>query len=277
VLFSGVSVKVGDIEITALHDGRWQLPPTAMYNNTDADWLPHRQFLDEDGTLPCELGGFLVRTGERLVLVDTGAGPSEDPKFGRLLASLAAAGFAPADITDVVLTHLHFDHVGWTSDGERAVFANATYRCDERDWGFFVGPDAYDEGPHLALLGGLPASERLGPVQTRMETWASDVAIAPGVDLRAAPGHTPGSTVVVISSGTERAILLGDAVHCPVELLEEEWEFMADVDPALARRTREALAREIEGTGIPVAAAHFPEMRFGRLLPGSGQRSWVFD
>ena len=66
-----------------------------------------------------------------------------------------------------------------------------------------------------------------------METWTSDLAIAPGVDLRAAPGHTPGSTVVVISSGTERAILLGDAVHCPVELLEEEWEFMADVDPRL--------------------------------------------
>jgi glyoxylase-like metal-dependent hydrolase (beta-lactamase superfamily II) len=270
-------MRVGDIEITALHDGRWRLPATAMYSNTDEDWLPHRQFLDDDGMLPCELGGFLVRSGERLVLVDTGAGASPDPAFGRLLTSLSAVGVSPDDISDVVLTHLHFDHVGWASDGERAVFPNATYRCDARDWDFFVGPDGYDEGPHLAQLGGLPATDRLAPVEGRLETWSSDIAIAGGIGLRAAPGHTPGSTVVVVSSGEERAILLGDAVHCPVELLEDEWEFIADVDPALARRTREALAREIEGSGIPASAAHFPEMRFGRLLPAAGRRSWVFD
>ncbi|HVM64949.1 MAG TPA: hypothetical protein VMU14_08820, partial [Acidimicrobiales bacterium] len=68
-----------------------------------------------------------------------------------------------------------------------------------------------------------------------------------------------------------------DVVHCPVELLEDEWEFIADVDKDLARRTREALAREFEGTDVPMSAAHFPDMRFGRLLPGEGQRSWVFD
>jgi glyoxylase-like metal-dependent hydrolase (beta-lactamase superfamily II) len=270
-------MRVGDIEITALHDGAWRLSPTAMYGNTADDWLPHQQFLDQDGMLPCELGGFLVRTGDRLVLVDTGVGPSESPEFGRLLTSLAAAGHGPGDITDVVLTHLHFDHVGWTSDGERAVFPNATYRCDERDWGFFVGPEGYDEGPHLAALGGLSATLRLTPVAPRFETWTTDVAIAPGVDLRAAPGHTPGSTVVVVSSGSERAMLLGDAVHCPVELLEDEWEFIADVDKELARRTREALAREIEGASIPAAAAHFPDMQFGRLLRAAGKRSWVFD
>jgi glyoxylase-like metal-dependent hydrolase (beta-lactamase superfamily II) len=270
-------MRVGDIEITALHDGCWRLPAAAMYGNTEDDWLPHRQFLDEDGLLPCELGGFLIRTGERLVLVDTGAGPSDSPEFGRLLASLAGAGHRPDDITDVVLTHLHFDHVGWTSDGDQAVFPNATYRCDERDWGFFVGPGGHDESFALARLGGLSATERLTPVAPRFETWASDIAIAPGVDVRAAPGHTPGSTVVVVSSGTERALLLGDVVHCPVELLEDEWEFIADVDKDLARRTREALAREIEGAGIPAAAAHFPDMRFGRLLPAAGRRTWVFD
>jgi hypothetical protein len=66
-------------------------------------------------------------------------------------------------------------------------------------------------------------------------------------------------------------------VHCPVELLEAEWQGMGDVDPELARRTRERVAREIEGTDVPVAAAHFPEMAFGRLLRGEGGRSWVFD
>ena len=81
--------------------------------------------------------------------------------------------------------------------------------------------------------------------------------------------------MLVLSSGSERALLLGDAVHCPVELLEAEWASLGDVDQALAVRTREALAREFEGTGIPMAGPHFPGMRFGRLLPGTGRRYWT--
>ena len=91
----------------------------------------------------------------------------------------------------------------------------------------------------------------------------------------AAPGHTPGSTVVVLSSGSEPALLLGDAVHCPVELLDDEWAGIGDVDPDLAARTRVALAREIEGNDVPVAAAHFPGLRFGRVLAAQGRRQWV--
>jgi glyoxylase-like metal-dependent hydrolase (beta-lactamase superfamily II) len=269
-------VRVGDIDVTPVHDGYWRLDPGPMYGRTDAEWLPHQRFLDEDGKLPCQIGGFLVRTGSRIMLVDTGAGALTDPTSGQLLASLAALGYQPEDITDVVLTHLHFDHVGWASDGSDPVFANATYRCDARDWGFFVGPDGLEES-YITALGGLSATERLSPVEGRLETWSSDISLAPGVDLRAAPGHTPGSTIVILSSGGARAVLLGDVVHCPVELLENEWEFIADVDKELARRTREALVREFEGTDVPMSASHFPDMRFGRLLAGEGRRNWVFD
>ena len=79
----------------------------------------------------------------------------------------------------------------------------------------------------------------------------------------------------MLSSGTARGILLGDVVHCPVELVDDEWGSLGDVDPALARRTKLALAMELEGGDVPVAGAHFPGMRFGRLLPGEGLRSWV--
>ncbi len=77
---------------------------------------------------------------------------------------------------------------------------------------------------------------------------------------------------MVISSGTERAIILGDVVHCPVELLDDEWATIGDVDPMLARRTRIALAKELEGSDVPVAAAHFPGLEFGRVLRGEGRR-----
>jgi glyoxylase-like metal-dependent hydrolase (beta-lactamase superfamily II) len=133
-----------------------------------------------------------------------------------------------------------------------------------RDWEHFVVPDS-------------GATRKLSPLESRLETWDGSGPLLPGVDTMAAPGHTPGSTILVVSSGTDRAMLLGDVVHCPVELLDEEWAGMGDVDPDLALRTRMALIRELEGSDVPVAASHFPEMQFGRLLPGTGRRSWVFE
>ena len=113
------------------------------------------------------------------------------------------------------------------------------------------------------------------PVANRMETWSTDTAVLPGINVRHAPGHTPGSAILVISGGTERAVLMGDAVHCPAELLEEEWNGLGDVDPELARATRNAAAREFEGPGTLMSAAHFPGLAFGRLLMGEGRRRWV--
>jgi hypothetical protein len=87
----------------------------------------------------------------------------------------------------------------------------------------------------------------------------------------------PGSAVLVTASGPERALLIGHVAHCPVELLEPESEALSDVDPGLARRTRVALAREYEGTDVPMAAPHFAGMQFGRPLPAGGSRQWVIE
>ena len=118
-------------------------------------------------------------------------------------------------------------------------------------------------------------SATLPALADRLETWDRDGPLLPGIDARLAPGHTPGSTILVLSSGTSRALLLGDVVHCPVELLDDEWASLGDFDPALARRTKVALARELEDSGVPASGGHFPGLRFGRLLEGQGRRQWV--
>ena len=256
---------IGDIEIQPVIDGVARMRPTdAFAGTTDDDWSQHRRFLADDGMLEMQLGGFLLRIGDRVVLVDAGLGSITRGPFvgGELLNNLAALGVRPEEVTDVVFTHLHFDHVGWATQQGRVVFTNATYRCDERDWSHFVGPDP-------------GATKKLTPIESQLEPWSSSGPLLPGLDCMAAPGHTPGSTIVVVSSGTDRALLLGDVVHCPVELLDDEWDGLGDVDPDLAKRTRNALAREIEGTDVPVAAAHFPGMQFGRLLTAQGRRNWV--
>jgi glyoxylase-like metal-dependent hydrolase (beta-lactamase superfamily II) len=258
-------MQVGALSIDPVLDGVAVLPVREAFPAMPAEaWEPHRAFLTAEGTLELALGGFLVRSGERVVLVDCGVGRIDRGPFvgGRFLESLAGLGVEPADVTDVIFTHLHFDHVGWATQQGSVVFANATYRCDVRDWEHFVGPDP-------------GATRKLSPIADRMAFYDRSGPLLPGVDVMAAPGHTPGSTVVVLSSGTERAMLLGDVVHCPVELLDDEWDGMSDVDPALAKRTRAALNRELEGTDVPVAAAHFPGLQFGRLLLGEGRRSWV--
>ena len=262
-------MQIGDLSIEPVFDGVMKAKPTAFKGSTDEQWAPHRRFLDKDGMVELALGGFLVRgPGERLVLVDTGIGVGSGVSAGgnqyvggELLNGLAAQGVSPDDITDVIFTHLHFDHVGWASRAGAIVFPNATYRCDMRDWEHFL--DNERVRPLLA------------PIEDRLQTWQGSGPLVPGIDAMMAPGHTPGSTIIVLSSGASRGLLLGDVVHCPVELLDDEWAGLGDVDPELAKRTRNALAREIEGTETPVAAAHFPGMVFGRLLAANGKRSWV--
>src|SRR5260370_28494568 len=180
-------MNVGDVTITPVHDGCFLVPANRFFPSTSvADWAPHQAFLNDDGLLPLQLGGFLVRPGDRVVLVDCGAGRRSEPENGRLLASLRGLGVSPADITDLVFTHLHFDHIGWATDEGAVVFPNAAYRCDSRDWEHFCGPEA-DQPLSQSIFKSMTAIERLGPVAAQVETWSGDTSLAPGIDVPPAP------------------------------------------------------------------------------------------
>jgi glyoxylase-like metal-dependent hydrolase (beta-lactamase superfamily II) len=282
--YGGVAERVGELEVLPVFDGYSREDPTHFYRlHPDApwrrgeagdDWSERREFLDDDGLIEHGLGGFLVRTRDRVVLIDTGVGPNQIGPYGpynRVIAGgelpqrLRDLGVDPGDITDVLFSHLHPDHYGWATANDAALFPNATFRCHALDWEHFV------VRPGDALSG---FSKELLSLTDRLVTWDRDGPVLPGIDAQLAPGHTPGSTILVLSSGASRAVLLGDVVHCPVELVEDEWASLGDVDPELAKRTKVALARELEGTDIPVAGPHFPGMRFGRLLAGEGRRLW---
>ncbi len=261
---------VGDITILSLYDGIMLAAARQLFTKPGAagdPWQAHADVLDEQGRIEFTMGSYLVVTGDRRILVDAGLGAitAADMRGGAMLDSLAGAGLEPGDVTDVVLTHLHFDHVGWVTSKGSVVFPNAVYRCHAHDWAHFVERDEADPG----------AVRKLTPLVPQLELFDTDRSLAPGVDVRHAPGHTPGSVIVVVSDREHRAMLIGDIAHCPAELTEDEWEAAFDVDPEMGRRTREALAAELEGSDVTVAAAHFPGLKFGRLLAGQGRRSWV--
>jgi glyoxylase-like metal-dependent hydrolase (beta-lactamase superfamily II) len=120
---------------------------------------------------------------------------------GLLPQSLTAAGVTPEDVTDVVLTHLHFDHIGWVSSDGEPYFPNATIRCAAADLDYFL-PGAAEERTVSLIYSALRAPERLAPVLDRIEAWDRDHTLLPGIDVRLAAGHTPGSSVIVLSAAT---------------------------------------------------------------------------
>lgn len=265
---------IGDIDIHPFTDGLFRASPAYFGDHARPDG--HEDLFTRHGMAWLPIGCFLVRTHDRTILVDAGMGPDiadASPRRlligGQLPLGLRAVGVAPADVTDVVCTHLHSDHCGWLFDTDAVpMFPDATIWFGAGDWDHFVeGPAAMREHIRHGLLAASQSGDRLRLV-------SGDTTIAPGVTLTLTPGHTPGHVCVIVSSAGQRALLLGDAIVCPVQLDEPTWQSMGDVDPKLARQVRERLFRELEDGVTLGAGAHFPELRFGRVLAGEGRR-WL--
>jgi glyoxylase-like metal-dependent hydrolase (beta-lactamase superfamily II) len=272
------SIAIGDIKVTFLPDGEAHIVGAGMFPASSPEgWIEHQQWLDDDGRVVNTLGGFLVETGDRKIVVDLGFGENhvEIPDFavfdgGRFLDSLAETKVDPGDIDTVVYTHLHVDHTGWTSlpngDGRRLTFPNARYVVAAAEHMHWQQPDESGVGPSPEAV--------LQPLESHLEFVEDGQTVAQGVTVLATPGHTPGHQSIVISSGADRALILGDVLHCPAQLPEAEWGVLFDVDPAQARKTRDQLMAELEGTATILSCSHFPDAVFGRVVRGNGKRYW---
>jgi glyoxylase-like metal-dependent hydrolase (beta-lactamase superfamily II) len=265
---------IGDLEVLVVSDGEARAPGTVYFPaSTPEAWEPHKRWLDHEGNVVFPFSCFLVRTGDRQVLIDTGLGPAKMFVFtgGALIDELASAGVNPEDIDTVFVTHLHVDHCGNVAlpDGDkmRLAFPNATYRWTTAEHDFWK--DKSD----------IPGQEHDFPgmfeaVAPRFEPADDGAVIAPGINVISLPGHTPGHAGIILSSGGQRAFVLGDAISCPVQLEETEWSGMGDLDPKLARQSQEIALREAEGDDALIGGAHFPGLTFGRVLRGEGRRYW---
>jgi glyoxylase-like metal-dependent hydrolase (beta-lactamase superfamily II) len=271
--------SIGDLEVIVVSDGQARAPGTMYFQGTTPEqWEPHKRWLDHKGNVEFPFSCFLVSSGDRTVLIDTGLGQTGMMGFtgGSLISELAAAGVKPEEIDTVFVTHLHIDHCGTTVllDGEdaRLAFPNATYSWtaeEQKHWTGSVMESAFMSPEQKAYFKAM-----FSAVESRFKPVADGQAIAPGVSVIACPGHTPGHAGIVLSSGTERAFILGDAISCPVQLTETEWSGLGDMDPKLARKSQEVVVREAEATGALLTAAHFPGLTFGRVLMGEGKRYW---
>jgi glyoxylase-like metal-dependent hydrolase (beta-lactamase superfamily II) len=262
-------VNVGSMTVDPIVDGRIALPAEIEYPDQDpASWDPFRHLLENGTDVVNEIGGWLVRGHGNVVVVDCGFGPAEVEGWetGHFMESLAGLGVQPADVTDVVFTHLHFDHIGWATLDGKATFPEATYRCHEADWPFFIEhyvprPEELEVFPHEML-----PKNKLRPVAETIVKWSGSAEILPGIQAIETPGHSPGHCALRITSDGEAAMLAGDIAHHQAELLTPGFQGVADADEVQARESRRWLAEHLAETGTPFVTAHFWRRTWGRIV-----------
>ncbi|MGV9867541.1 MBL fold metallo-hydrolase [Rhodococcus koreensis] len=278
-------MRIGDMTIYGLIDGEALMPKEYLYVGdnapTESDWAPFTGYLDTcTGHQLNTIGSYLVRTGDRLILNDAGCGPDVKQPFtgGGLRSALWAIDVSPNDITDVIYSHLHLDHVGWTTLGGKPFFPNADLWIDRRDWNHYAADDYVMEEWEAAVLD--PERDRIAakfaPVRDRIHLFEPDTEIIAGVRALDASGHTPGNTVFELVSDGEKGLLIGDLVHTQGELVNG-WDLAFNGDHQQAIEAIEHFRKYLFDTKIPFAAAHFPGLRWGRLVPGDGHTDIAYE
>ena len=271
-------IRVGDVEIMALSDGMLEFDLCNFFPTIPADnWRDYQSHLTEEHKVRFNLGSYLIRADGRTILVDTGLGPrpanTPDVPWGELLRDFQANGVRPDQVDMVVMTHLHRDHVGWNvlSEGERYVptFPKARYWMSAKDWEASHQPEVQPARFPNAPTCVWPLAD-LGLV----ELMHGEHSLTRELTAVPTPGHTPGHMSILVTSRGERALVLGDAAHSPVQLQEPDWVSRADMDPELTRQTRRALLDRLEREDIIVAAGHFQAPGFGKIVRLQGRRYW---
>lgn len=272
-------VLLGDVEITALSDGTVTIPLDTLLTNTGAAHVKGVLATHHLGTqVETSINAYLVNTGKRLVLIDTGAGASFGTHGGHLADSIRAAGYRPEDVDTVLLTHIHGDHSnGLTIDG-KAVLPNAEVVVAKHEADAWLDPanrtKVRPDSVHVIdeALAAFAPYRQAG----RVRTFDGPVEVVPGIRAVPAPGHTPGHTVYEVTAGGQTMRFVGDTLHAKdVQMAEPQVTIQFDEDSNAARRQREALFADAAARGIIVAAAHTPFPGLGYIERSGSAYTWA--
>jgi glyoxylase-like metal-dependent hydrolase (beta-lactamase superfamily II) len=261
-------MTLGDFEVTALNDGAFDLPVDKLLKQpaarTAAALAKHFQ------SLPVEtsVNAFLINTGAKLILIDTGTGGLSGPTSGTLLANLKAAGYRPDQVDDIFITHMHGDHIGGLSHEGVAVFPKAIVHAGKADADHYLSDAEMAKAPEDEKGGFKMATGSLNPYVAagRFQPIAADGEIVPGVKAWATPGHTPGHTSYVVESKGAKLIVTGDLIHVAAVQLDDPTVTIGfDSDTKAAEAMRLKVFAQAAKDGTLIAAAHLQFPGIGHL------------
>jgi glyoxylase-like metal-dependent hydrolase (beta-lactamase superfamily II) len=273
-------VMLGDFEVTVLSDGTLSLPVSQLFGNVTPDQVKKTLgdvFLKEP--VETSVNAFLVNTGSKLVLIDTGTGGLFGPTLGFLVDNLKAAGYQPEQVDEIYITHLHGDHFGGLMKGDKMVFPNAVVRADQHDadhWSSKANLDAAPEemkGAFRSVMKTIGAYTAAG----KFKPFNGDTQFVPGIKAVATYGHTPGHTIYVVESGGQKLVLWGDLMHVASVQFPDPSAFVKfDTDTKAATAAREKAFADAAANGYWVGAAHLSFPGIGHLRSNASGIGYIF-
>jgi glyoxylase-like metal-dependent hydrolase (beta-lactamase superfamily II) len=272
-------LMVGDIEVTPISDGTVDLPMDQLLRQKPelTKSTLEKNFLK----LPLETSdnAFLVNTGSKLVLVDTGAGALFGPTLGRFVQNLKTAGYQPEQIDEIYITHMHGDHVGGLVHDGKRVFPNAVVRAGKADADFWLSKANMDKAPadKKGFFQGAMASVNPYVEAGKFKAIEGNGGeLVPGVTAVAEHGHTPGHTTYVVESRGQKLWLIGDLVHvAAVQMDNPQVTIGFDSDEKAAYASRKKVFDDAARNGTLIGGAHLQFPGLGHLqTQGKGYR-WV--
>lgn len=271
------ALTLGSAELITISDGSISLP-TALPAGVPAEELAElaNRFGLEEGATPARpLNVTLFRTGDRTVLIDAGSGAQFLPTAGELYDNLDAAGVALEDITDVVFTHGHPDHLwGILDDFDEIAFPEAELHIAQAEADYWMDPATVENIPAERQMFAVGAARRLEAIAEGLNTFGDGDTVLPGLTAVLTPGHTPGHMSLRLESDGEAAMVLGDAVvNAHLNFARPGWASGSDQDPERAAETRVRLLAELADTGMLSVGYHLPGDGIGRVeIDGDGYR-----
>lgn len=270
---------LGDYEITALSDGTAALPVDELLLNTSrekvraalkANYLPL--------PAPVSVNAYLINTGARLILIDTGGGALFGDALGKLAANLRAAGYQPEQVDEIYLTHLHTDHVGGLTRERTAQFPNAVVRMAREEADYWLSEENLAKAPaeRKAFFEGVRASLAPYIASGRLQPFEGEPQLAPGIRPIMTRGHTPGHCVYVVESAGQKFMVLGDLIHvAAVQFAHPEVAIQFDSDPREAVNARKRTFDDAARRGYLVGAAHLSFPGLGHIRARKPGYLWI--
>jgi glyoxylase-like metal-dependent hydrolase (beta-lactamase superfamily II) len=269
--------RVGDLRAVALKDGGLQVPNDGKTFGVGRSVEEVANVLRAAGVSTNELAlsiqPLLVRSGDKVLLFDTGAGTNMGAGAGKLAASMRQAGIDPSSVTDIFISHVHGDHVGGLVDANGLVFTNATIHLSAPEWDFLKGMDEKS----AANVGITNHAALMAAVTPKIAAFAPASEIISGV-VKAVEikGHTPGHSGYLITSGADSLLYIGDtAHHYIVSVQQPDWTVSFDGDAPTAQASRKELIARSAETGQRIYAVHFPFPGVGKFARRGDGFVWV--
>lgn len=258
-----------DVEITTLSDGKLQLPLSFMFPDVPEDELRAAlgdAVVEGDFVEPA-LNLTLLRSDDRLVLFDVGSGPNFVPTAGKLDESLDAAGVTPDDITDVLFTHGHPDHLwGILDDFDEVLFPEAKLHFPQAEYDFWMDDDTVNQMPEARQAFAIGAKNRLEAMQDMISLFEPGGEIVPSVEAVDTKGHTPGHTSFVVHGAGEPVMVIGDALtNYRISFEHPKWPSGSDQDPEQGIETRMQLLDRLSTDKMKLIGYHLPNEGVGTV------------